>query len=330
MRFRMFPKIPTHRAAPPRAVGGPWVALEKLHGAQLVVGSDGDAVHVGKRKAWLAPDEPFFGWQLLAAELTAAARAIARGTGAAQTVLYGELIGGGYPHPDVPPVPGLSPVQTGIWYTPALAWVAFDALVAAGDDDDDGELLSYRELEELAVDAGVRTAPRLLRGTRAELERVEVRFPTRVPAWLGLPPLDGNLAEGVVLRPDSRCAPADRPVIKRKLPEFDDERFQEAESWDPGRLTEGELLAWAERLVQPARLASARSKVGTEPAAIVDEVALDVAIDLGLAFRDAWAQLPADAQERILAHAREQARRLLAGGDASATTGTPHQRLTPA
>src|SRR6187402_459091 len=107
MRFRMFPKIPSHRAAPPRAVGGPWVALEKLHGAQLVIGTagtagdTGDTVHVGKRKAWLAPDEPFFGWQLLAAELTAAAWAIARATGAAQTVLYGELIGGGYPHPDV-------------------------------------------------------------------------------------------------------------------------------------------------------------------------------------------------------------------------------------
>jgi Rnl2 family RNA ligase len=312
MRFRMFPKIPSHRAAPPRAVGGPWVALEKLHGAHFVVGTDGDAaVYFGKRKAWLATDEPFFGWQLLAAELTAAARAIARETGAAQTVLYGELIGGGYPHPDVPPVPGLAPVQTGIWYTPALAWIAFDALVAAGDDDD-GELLAFRELEELAAAAGARTAPRLLRGTRAELERVEVSFPTHVPGWLGLPLLPDNLAEGVVLRPDSRAAPADRPVIKRKLPDFDDERFREAEGWAPGHLAEADLVAWIDRLVVPARLASARSKVGTDPAATADEVALDVAIDLGLAFRDAWAQLSTEAQERILARARELAREQLA------------------
>jgi Rnl2 family RNA ligase len=311
MRFRMFPKIPTHRAAPPRAMGGPWVALEKMHGGQLVVASDGEAVHVGKRKAWLAEDEPFFGWQLLASELGDGVRKLARETGAKQTVLFGELIGGGYPHPDVPAVPGLSPVQTGIWYTPGLAWVAFDALVAAGDDDG-GELLAHRELEELAEVAGVRMAPRLLRGTRAELERVEVRFPTRVPAWFGLPPLAENLAEGVVLKPDARCAPEERPVIKRKLPEFDDERFREGEGWDPGRLGEAELVSWIERLVQPARLASARSKVGADPAAIVDEVALDVAIDLGLAFRGAWEQLAADAQERILARAREHARRLLA------------------
>lgn len=311
MRFRMFPKIPTHRGAPPRPMSGPWVALEKLHGGQLVVASDGDAVHVGKRKAWLAADEPFFGWQLLAGELAAAMRVIARETAAKQTVVYGELIGGGYPHPEVPAVPGLSPVQTGIWYTPALAWVAFDVLVAAGDDDE-GELLAHRELEVLAEAAGLRTPPRLARGTRAELEHVEVRFPTRVPALLGLPPLLDNLAEGVVFKPDARCAAADRPVIKRKLPEFDDERFREAEAWDPGLLGEDAFLAWVDRLVQPARLASARSKVGADPAAIVDEVALDVAIDLGLAFHDAWERLPADAQERVLACARAQARRRLA------------------
>jgi Rnl2 family RNA ligase len=313
MRFRMFPKIPTHRAAPPRSMGGPWVALEKLHGGQLVVASDGEAVHVGKRKAWLAADEPFFGWQLLAGELAAGVRAIAREAAAKQTVLYGELIGGGYPHPEVPPMPGLSPVQTGIWYTPALAWIAFDALIAAGDDDE-GELLAHRELEALAEAAGVRTPPRLARGTRAELEQVPVRFPTRVPAWFGLPPIADNFAEGIVLKPDARCAPADRPVIKRKLPDFDDDRFREAEAWAPGALGEDELLAWVDRLVQPARLASARSKVGTDPAAIVDEVALDVAIDLGLAFRDAWAQLPADAQDRMLVRAREHARRLLGAG----------------
>ncbi len=312
MRFRSFAKIPTHRAAPPRPMGGPWVALEKLHGAQLVIGSDGEEVIVGKRKAWLAEDEPFFGWQLLAGELTAAVRSLARQAGARQVMVYGELIGGGYPHPEVAAVPGLSPVQTGIWYTPALAWVPFDVLVAAGDDDE-GELLAHREVEALAESSGLRTPPRLARGTRAELERVEVRFATRAPAWFGLPAIAENFAEGLVLKPDARCAAGDRPVIKRKLPEFDDDRFGEAEAWRPGRLEEAELLGWIERMVQPARVASARSKVGEAVEAIVDEVALDVAIDLGLAFKEAWAQLAEAAQERVLARARELARQELSG-----------------
>lgn len=324
MRFRSFPKIPSHRAAPPRAMGGPWVALEKMHGAQLVVGVSGGRegrVQVGKRKAWLAEEEPFFGWQLLAGELSAGARAVAAQLGAPQLVLYGELIGGAYPSSGAPPavaaVPGLSAVQTGIWYTPALAWIAFDILVAQHDDDE-GELLSHREVEQLAGVAGLRTPPRLGRGTRAELEHLPVRFPSRVPAQLGLPPLPAalcdNFAEGLVLKPDQRCAPSERPVIKRKLPEFDDDRFSEAEAWAPGWLDEAALTSWVERLVQPARLASARSKVGAEPAAIVDEVALDVAIDLGLTFRASWDGLDEAGQERVLERARHLARQLLARG----------------
>jgi len=310
MRFRPFPKIPTHRAAPPRPMGGPWVALEKLHGAQLVIASDGASIHVGKRKAWLNADEPFFGWQLVISELATGVQAIARQVAARQTVVYGELVGGSYPHLDVAAIPGLMPVQTGIWYTPALAWIAFDVLVAA-DDNDEGELLAHHEVEALAESAGIHTPPCLLRGTRAALEHVDVRFPTRVPAWFGLPPIPDNLAEGLVLKPDARCAPAERPVIKRKLPEFDDDRFGEAEAWNPGRLGEDALMTWVDRMIQPARLASARSKVGADPAAVADEVALDVGVDLGLAFRDAWDQLSHAGQERLLAHARRLAEQRL-------------------
>lgn len=214
-------------------------------------------------------------------------------------------------------MPGLSAVQTGIWYTPALAWIVFDILVAQHDDDE-GELLSHREVEQLAGAAGLRTPPRLGRGTRAELEHLPVRFPSRVPAQLGLPPLPAavgdNFAEGLVLKPDQRCAPSERPVIKRKLPEFDDDRFSEAEAWAPGWLDEAALTSWVDRLVQPARLASARSKVGAEPAAIVDEVALDVAIDLGLTFRASWDGLDEAGQERVIERARHLARQLLPRG----------------
>ncbi len=309
MRFRGFPKIPTYRAAPPRAMGGPWVATEKLHGAQLVLAVGQGQVRAGKRKEWLERDEPFFGWQLLASELESAALAAARALGAHTLVLYGELIGGRYPHPDVPAEPGLGAVQTGIWYTPELAWVPFDALVATSEEDP-GELLAHRELEELAALVGLRTPPLLSRRPRAELERVEVRFLTKVPAWFGLPPLAENFAEGLVLKPDARCAADERPVIKRKLPEFDDDRFGEAQPFAPPHLGEAELSRWVERLVVPARLASARSKVGTALPAILDEVALDVAVDLSTAFPEAWARLPAAAQDRLAAHARSLAQML--------------------
>ncbi|HEU0033375.1 MAG TPA: RNA ligase family protein [Kofleriaceae bacterium] len=302
MRFRTYPKIGGNA----ESAGGAWVATEKLHGANFVVGVAGDEVWFGKRKVWLVADDAFFGWQLIAPELGERARHVARAAGAAQVVCYGELFGGGYPHPDVPAIAGLSPVQTGVWYAPDLQWAMFDVLVAA-DDGDDGELLAFREVEGLAAEAGVATAPVIARGRRDELERIAVAAPTEIPVVRGLPAIANNLREGYVLKPDRRFAAGARPIVKRKLPDFDDARFDEAASWNPGYLGVDELVAWAARLVNPARVASARSKVGTARAAIVDEIVLDVAVDLETVFAASWRALaPAD-EARVLAAVRDAA-----------------------
>jgi Rnl2 family RNA ligase len=302
MRHRSYPRI----GGPTQPMGGTWVATEKLHGANFVVGIAGEVVVFGKRKAWLAPDDPFFGWQLIAPDLAAAVRELARRIGAAQVVAYGELFGGGYPHPAVAAVPGLAPVQTGVWYAPDLRWAMFDVLVATGDDDD-GELLAHAEVEQLAAAAAIATPPVLGRGRRDELERMAVDAPTAVPAQLGWPELAGNRREGYVLKPDRRAPPATRPAIKHKLPDFDDARFDEARPWEPGWLGADELTAWARRLVNPARVASARSKVGADRRAIVDEIVLDVMIDLATVFTAAWRHVDREREAALQGAIRDAA-----------------------
>lgn len=311
MRFRTFPKIPTQADSSTRSPAGPWVALEKVHGAQLVVGVAGAEVRFGKRKEWLEAGADFFGWQLIAAGLAEAVGALARKLGAVQLVAYGELFGGGYPHPDVPPVSGLQPVQTGIWYCPDVRWAVFDVLVATGDEDA-GELLAHSELEALAHEVGLLTPPVVARGRRGELASLPVRAPTRVPALLGLPPLEANIAEGLVFKPDARFRAGERPVLKRKIAEFDDARFDESQPWRPGRLSGEELGAWVDRLVNPARLASARSKVGVDGGAIVEEVVLDVSVDLEQVFREAWEAIGPDGQGLLQERARAATLKLLA------------------
>jgi Rnl2 family RNA ligase len=303
VKFRSYPKIGTALTGAP---GGPWVATEKIHGANFVLGVAGDVVRFGKRKDWLAPADAFFGWQLLAPELAEQARAIARAVGAAQVVCFGELFGGGYPHPDVPAVAGLSPVQTGVWYAPDLRWATFDILVATGDDDG-GELLAHDDVVDLATGAGALVAPLLGRGRRDELDAIPVSAPTGVPALLGLPAIADNRREGFVCKPDKRMPAGARPIVKRKLPDFDDARFEGAEPWDPGYLSPADLATWARRLVNPARLASARSKVGTTPSAIVDEIVLDVAIDLESVFAASWRALDTAGEAAVLAEVRAAA-----------------------
>ena len=321
MRFRSFEKIPaTGHRSERTSPGGRWVALEKIHGAQLVLGCDGERVCFGKRKAWLDEDEPFFGWQVLRAELRAAALALAQRWPGAQVTVYGELHGGAYPHPAVAALPGLTAVQTGVWYGPDLAYTAFDILLAQGDEDE-GELLAHGEVEALAAEVGLRAPPVLRRGSYAEVAATPLCFTTRLPQQRGLPALPENWAEGLVLKPDRRTSPRDRSVFKRKIPAFHEGGYDESQPFGSAGAHPGDprqtlgleaLLGWSERLVNPPRLASARSKVGPCSGPLLDEVVLDVLLDLSAAFPAALAALAPTQEERLAEQIRARAAALLA------------------
>jgi Rnl2 family RNA ligase len=308
MRHLAYPKIPTAKQlGSGRSGGGTWVATEKVHGAQLVIASDGGATRVGKRRAWLSGDEPFFGWQLLRGAFEQAVR-VALADGAAAVRLYGELHGGHYPHPDVAPAPGAAAVQTGVWYAPDVRFALFDVLDHERPDDA-GVYRTYARVAEVAAGAGLDVVPLLGRGTRTVVDVVPVRFQTRVPETHGLPPLDGNLAEGVVLRPDAALPPQDRTVVKVKIDEFDERRFGESRAWDPyTRIPADDLRRIAAGLVNAPRIAGARSKVGAVPVAeLLDEVVLDVMVDLSEAYPAAVAALDAGGQAAVEEAVRQAA-----------------------
>lgn len=271
-----YPKIATRIE---RGAGDDWIATEKIHGAQLVVGVDATQAKIGKRKAWLAPDESFFGWQLLRLDLEIAARKIHAALATTGAVyLYGELFGGRYPHADVTPVAGLVPVQTGIWYAPDLRFSIFDIVLVA---DEPSTFLAHDRVRALAADAGLHAAPVLGRGRLTDLQRLPIRYPSRVARDLGLPAIEPNFAEGFVLKPAVAAPVATRPCAKYKIPEFDEQQFDGATALDANaHLSPEALFDLATRLVNAPRLASAQSKAGSDPAAVSEEAALDAMVDL--------------------------------------------------
>lgn len=293
MRHVSYPKIVTRVDA--AAAGGPWIAQEKIHGAQVVIVVDASgAGQIGKRKDWLADDEPFFGVQLLRPALLRQAHELRARLGVEVLRVYGELFGGHYPHDDVVPAAGAQAVQTGIWYAPDIRFAAFDAVVSQAHDDD-GRFVASSALLPLASAVGLFTPPVLGRGPRATLERLPVRFPSRVPALLGLPPMPDNVAEGYVLKVDAERPVAARAMVKRKVPEFDDARFDASLPFDAAmQLSAQALTAIAVAQVNPARVAAARSKVGHVAQAVVDEIALDVLSDLQNVYPAACAAVDPD------------------------------------
>jgi hypothetical protein len=204
---------------------------------------------------------------------------------------------------------GVSPVQTGIWYAPDVRFALFDITI---EHDNDAQFLSHTEVQALGASHGLFVVPLLDRGPRAALESLPVRFPSRVASLLRLPTIAQNIAEGFVLKPDVRASVADRYVTKWKIPELDDARFDDSAPWDPDAMIDLPALSHlAGRMVNPARIASARSKVGTDPTAICEETTLDVLVDLEAAFPAALRSLASD-EDALRAHIHDLARALVA------------------
>ncbi|MFI0352894.1 RNA ligase family protein [Actinomadura sp. 9N407] len=299
-----YPKIPQRFGDRPLP-GGNWVAEEKIHGAHLALVGDGRTARAAGRRGLLDEDrlESFFGvtrlWPVLATATAAAARATGH-----EVVLYGELAGGGYPHPQVPPVEGVSPVQAGVWYGPDLVWLAFDCAVRTPSGP---RWMGRAELADLVAEVGLACVPLLGQGRRQQLGDLNVDFPTLVPRTLGLPDLPDNRAEGYVLKPAGSWEAGERgqrPVVKVKHPDFaEDARYNGARPFvpPPGGVTgvPAWLLTAAVDRLTPPRADAARSKLG--PGANAAELTAEVVADLLSDLDDDLGGLPEPDRERLAA-----------------------------
>ncbi|MEO1373441.1 MAG: RNA ligase family protein, partial [Cyanobacteria bacterium J06635_10] len=108
-----------------------WVVTEKIHGANFGIVTDGWEVRFAKRKEFLNSEDNFFGYQLLQDKLILQAKEIFKilqveRINLQKVLIYGELFGGEYPHPEVTPIPRVQAIQTGVYYSPRIEYCAFD------------------------------------------------------------------------------------------------------------------------------------------------------------------------------------------------------------
>ncbi len=279
-----------------------WVVTEKIHGANFCFVISGDGIDCARRKALLGPGEDFFGHNRVLNRLREPLRRLFAAQGAPRLFVYGELFGGGYPHPDVPAVSGVQPVQTGVWYHPDVRFVAFDVV----SEEARRGWWGFDEMTTALEAAGVPFVPPRFIGGWSDALTQSVDFTTEVPARLGLPPLGDNLAEGIVLKPREPVLVGERrPTLKRKNPRFaEDARYLQARKWDAPTTAPLDVLEYAmlSRLT-PARVAAARSKLG--PSASPDEMAHEVS-------EDVWRELGEEHSGLVAALPREDAALLAA------------------
>lgn len=308
-----------------------WVVQEKIHGAHFRLITDGKTLTCAKRKAHLAGEDQFFHFHRLLPDLLEKTeeiwhRALENQPTTTTLIICGELAGGSYPHPEVTTSPESSPVQTGIHYAPEVIFFPFDFLRQVGDQP--ATFGSYSELEELVHDL-FPLCPTLFQGSLAKASGYPIPTTTQVPNLLGLPPLDDNPAEGVVIKPLSNLVLSTpdgpiRPMWKRKIPTFaEDQRYYQSEKERPtwrDNLSQSpqEQLEWEiDSRVNPPRLQSAVSKIGDprrdreRSRLVFHEVAEDVWDELATACPRLWWSLTKGEKESLREYLHLQIRKLI-------------------
>ncbi|REC42987.1 RNA ligase family protein [Chryseobacterium sp. 5_R23647] len=252
-----------------------WVVTEKVHGANFSFVYENGILKFAKRKEYLNWTDDFFGFQLVVNKLEdnilRLFEKLSNEISGEKYMVYGELFGGKYPHPEVNPIKDLHAIQTGVYYTPSIEFCAFDiALETNGSDSK--YYLDYEISVAYFQQFEIFHAQPLLIGKFNEAMNFNIRMNSSIPKGFNLPELQENLIEGVVIKPFSQTDSTlfSRPIIKLKNPEFDEEdKFHEAEKWSfiPDISSKTEDLSFIvdelRNYVTQNRLKSVISKIGT-------------------------------------------------------------------
>lgn len=243
--------------------GGEWVVTEKVHGGQLGLFYDGIELKPSTRTAFIEEGQDFFNYKNVVAQNADKIKEIynilkKEREDISVVVVYGELFGGDYPHPDVHKVKGAKRLQKGVAYHPDNLFYAFDIRV-------DGKFLSVDDCNRLFEAAGLFYAKTLLRGTMEECLNHSDKFPSKISGWLGLPPIEDNITEGIVIKPvEPRFLNVgDRVILKSKNEKFKERKaVKKRPKKQPVEITEAgkKLLDELRSMVTGNRLQNVLSK----------------------------------------------------------------------
>ena len=233
-----------------------WLITEKVHGSNTQISYDGETVYFGTRNHELEENENCYNLvQVLTdskiddkikdiyVEIYQLVGSIKK------VILFGEICGGQYPHVDVPKVKNASKVQKGVYYAPDNKWLMFDICYVTNDGEK--TFLSGKHFIDFATRYSIRTVPILaVADNLTEALTYSNAEPSRVGTGMyGLPELEDNIMEGVVIR----CYDRDvwtgqhRAIIKNK-----NDRFAEKSHERKHNVQQEELPEYLKNIMETA------------------------------------------------------------------------------
>ena len=248
-----------------------FIVQEKVHGSNVCFVTDGQTVSFGKRTGFVEAGEKFYDYENLLERYMP--RVIALFSTVNESIpdlkmlaVFGEMFGGKYPHSDVKNDSKTVVIQKGVFYCPNHEFYAFDLYV---NTENSGRYLTVDEANALFERGGFFYAKTLFRGTLAECLKYPNNAPSRISTWMGLPPLENNICEGIVIRPvePTYLSNGARVLLKNKNARFAEKKSIKKRT--PKLFVEpsyseqlNNLLPIAEQYITENRLNNVVSKIG--------------------------------------------------------------------
>lgn len=229
MQFERYPSIEnTYRKKviqriidDPQTKKTEWIVTEKVHGANFSFYIDENDIKIARRTGFIAEDEKFYdGWKILdkyKEKMRKLFDSIVPRPNL--VVVYGELYGGRYNHPNVTPEPTAKVVQQGIDYCPFEDFIVFDMRINEYFTD-------YITVVDICKKHGVPVLEPIFVGSFEEALKISEECndaQTLVPKIHKLPPIHDNIREGNVIkprRPLMMFAEGERAYLKDKNDKF--------------------------------------------------------------------------------------------------------------
>ena len=206
-----------------------FVVQEKVHGSNVCFMTDGNVVSFGKRTGFVETNEKFYDYEELLERYKLSVIALfamvkSQLPDVSTVTVFGEMFGGKYPHPDVKNFSKTMIIQKGVFYCPNHEFYAFDLYVTTADS---GRFLSVDDANMFFEAGGFFYAQTLFKGNLDDCLRFPNDSPSKIAEWLGLPPMEDNICEGIVIRPvePTYLRNGSRVLLKSK-----NERFAEKKS----------------------------------------------------------------------------------------------------
>ena len=206
-----------------------YVVQEKVHGANTSFLCDGETLRFAKRTSVLEEGEQFYDYPELLERYRDRVLELfgdikAKYPEMTHVSVFGEMFGGLYPHDGVKTRQKVSLIQRGVCYTPDHEFYGFDIYLFT---EEGGRFLPVDEVNKIFETFGFFYAKTLFRGTLTECLKQPNAFQSKIAEWLGLPAIEDNICEGIVIRPVTPMylRNGSRVLIKSK-----NERFAERKS----------------------------------------------------------------------------------------------------